>query len=198
MCCPTQAFVGTQINFHLPVDIVSRDDSRESYLRKEVEILRSKPHWNKSYFYLWDEVCLCQFSHWLLIGYNFDVVVVKILCHFYISWSIRGVIDVFCSWKLLIDSFLLPTIQNIWQPLNMEHFDNVRKMASEIYAYAPDARVLTTYYCGMIFFSWKSLVLIDLLFLDFISFFPLGFCFIGFHAFVFLLKWAPNLVNDEP
>lgn len=32
----------------------------------------------------------------------------------------------------------------------MDHFHNVRKMASEIYAYAPDARVLTTYYCGMI------------------------------------------------
>ncbi|XP_010552495.1 PREDICTED: uncharacterized protein LOC104822840 isoform X1 [Tarenaya hassleriana] len=68
--------------------ITGSDDSRESYLRKEVEILRRKPHWNKAYFYLWDE------------------------------------------------------------PLNMEHYDNVRKMASEIHAYAPDARVLTTYYCG--------------------------------------------------
>ncbi|CAG7896990.1 unnamed protein product [Brassica rapa] len=68
--------------------VIAGDDSREIYLRKEVEILRSKPHWNKAYFYLWDE------------------------------------------------------------PLNMDHFQNVRKMASEIYAYAPDARVLTTYYCG--------------------------------------------------
>lgn len=31
----------------------------------------------------------------------------------------------------------------------MEHYDSVRSMASEIHAYAPDARVLTTYYCGM-------------------------------------------------
>lgn len=35
-----------------------------------------------------------------------------------------------------------------WQPLNVEHFDSIRKMASEIHAYASDARVLTTYYCG--------------------------------------------------
>lgn len=32
----------------------------------------------------------------------------------------------------------------------MEHYNSVRNMASEIHAYAPDARVLTTYYCGMI------------------------------------------------
>ncbi|EFH55592.1 hypothetical protein ARALYDRAFT_902189 [Arabidopsis lyrata subsp. lyrata] len=32
---------------------------------------------------------------------------------------------------------------NLWQPLNMEHFDSVSKMASENFAYA-DARVLTT------------------------------------------------------
>lgn len=37
----------------------------------------------------------------------------------------------------------------LWdEPLNVEHFDSIRKMASEIYAHAPDARVLTTYYCG--------------------------------------------------
>ena len=36
-----------------------------------------------------------------------------------------------------------------WQPLNMEHYDSVRSMSSEIRAYAPDARVLTTYYSGM-------------------------------------------------
>ena len=35
-----------------------------------------------------------------------------------------------------------------WQPLNVEHFNSIRKMASELYAYASDARVLTTYYCG--------------------------------------------------
>lgn len=38
---------------------------------------------------------------------------------------------------------------NFWQPLNLEQYDSIRKMASEIHAYAPDARVLTTYYCGM-------------------------------------------------
>lgn len=61
----------------------------------------------------------------------------------------------------------------------MDHFHNVRKMASEIYAYAPDARVLTTYYCGMISFLWNSNVLITCLFLDFsilLTFFPLNVC----------------------
>ena len=38
---------------------------------------------------------------------------------------------------------------NFWQPLNLEQYDSIRKMASEIHAYALDARVLTTYYCGM-------------------------------------------------
>lgn len=40
----------------------------------------------------------------------------------------------------------------------MEHFDSVRSMSSEIRAYAPDARVLTTYYCGMkhaLVFVWS-------------------------------------------
>lgn len=32
----------------------------------------------------------------------------------------------------------------------MEHYDSVRNMASDIHAYAPDARVLTTYYCGIL------------------------------------------------
>ncbi|KAL9686079.1 hypothetical protein QQ045_023534 [Rhodiola kirilowii] len=37
----------------------------------------------------------------------------------------------------------------LWdEPLNMEQYDNLRKMASEIHAYAPDARILTSYYCG--------------------------------------------------
>ncbi|KAH9758641.1 DUF4091 domain-containing protein [Citrus sinensis] len=37
----------------------------------------------------------------------------------------------------------------LWdEPLNMEHYSSVRNMASELRAYAPDARVLTTYYCG--------------------------------------------------
>ncbi|KAG8643558.1 hypothetical protein MANES_11G048300v8 [Manihot esculenta] len=67
---------------------VSGNDAAKDYLQKEVEILRTKSHWKKAYFYLWDE------------------------------------------------------------PLNLEQYDSVRNMASEIHAYAPDARVLTTYYCG--------------------------------------------------
>ncbi|KAJ9179126.1 hypothetical protein P3X46_010949 [Hevea brasiliensis] len=67
---------------------VSGNDAAKDYLQKEIEILRTKSHWKKAYFYLWDE------------------------------------------------------------PLNLEQYDSVRNMASEIHAYAPDARVLTTYYCG--------------------------------------------------
>ncbi|XP_052201492.1 uncharacterized protein LOC127807569 isoform X2 [Diospyros lotus] len=37
----------------------------------------------------------------------------------------------------------------LWdEPLNLEQYDSIRNMASEIHAYAPDARILTTYYCG--------------------------------------------------
>ncbi|KAL6511741.1 hypothetical protein OROGR_021338 [Orobanche gracilis] len=32
-------------------------------------------------------------------------------------------------------------------PLNLEHYEAIRSMASEIQAYAPDARIMTTYYC---------------------------------------------------
>lgn len=32
----------------------------EDYLQKEIEILRTKPHWKKAYFYLWDEVCILE------------------------------------------------------------------------------------------------------------------------------------------
>lgn len=35
-----------------------------------------------------------------------------------------------------------------WQPLNLEQYNAIRNQASDIHAYAPDARVLTTYYCG--------------------------------------------------
>lgn len=35
----------------------------------------------------------------------------------------------------------------------MEHYNSVRNRASEIHAYAPDARILTTYYCGMCYLS---------------------------------------------
>lgn len=37
----------------------------------------------------------------------------------------------------------------VWdEPLNREQYDSLCNLASEIHAYAPDARVLTTYYCG--------------------------------------------------
>lgn len=68
--------------------VLSSSDAAKDALRKEVEILKTKAHWRKAYFYLWDE------------------------------------------------------------PLNMEQYDSVRRMSSEIRTYAPDARVLTTYYCG--------------------------------------------------
>ncbi|KAK1268003.1 hypothetical protein QJS04_geneDACA006225 [Acorus gramineus] len=68
--------------------VLSCDDAAKDSLRKEVEILRSKDHWSKAYFYLWDE------------------------------------------------------------PLNTEQYESIRSMSNEIKAYAPNARVLTTYYCG--------------------------------------------------
>ncbi|KAL9446049.1 hypothetical protein AB3S75_013845 [Citrus x aurantiifolia] len=68
--------------------VLSSNDGAKDYVQKEIELLRTKAHWKKAYFYLWDE------------------------------------------------------------PLNMEHYSSVRNMASELRAYAPDARVLTTYYCG--------------------------------------------------
>ncbi|KAL6012364.1 hypothetical protein ACLOJK_002851 [Asimina triloba] len=38
----------------------------------------------------------------------------------------------------------------LWdEPLNMEQYNSVRSMSNELRAYAPDARVLTTYYCGI-------------------------------------------------
>ncbi|XP_057793945.1 uncharacterized protein LOC131010440 [Salvia miltiorrhiza] len=68
--------------------VVSCGDTAKNFLQREVEILRTKNHWRKAYFYLWDE------------------------------------------------------------PLNLEHYEAIRNMASEIQAYAPDARIMTTYYCG--------------------------------------------------
>jgi len=35
----------------------------------------------------------------------------------------------------------------------LEQYDSIRNMASEIHAYAPDARILTSYYCGMYYIS---------------------------------------------
>lgn len=45
------------------------------------------------------------------------------------------------------------------QPLNLEHYEAIRNMASEIQAYAPDARIMTTYYCGEYFpFNLRNLI----------------------------------------
>ncbi|KAI9113188.1 hypothetical protein K1719_015713 [Acacia pycnantha] len=68
--------------------VISSNDSAKDYLQKQIDILRTKSHWRKAYFYLWDE------------------------------------------------------------PLNMEQYDSVRNMACEVHSCAPEARVLTTYYCG--------------------------------------------------
>ncbi|KAK4276603.1 hypothetical protein QN277_014733 [Acacia crassicarpa] len=68
--------------------VISSNDSAKDYLQKQIDILRTKSHWRKAYFYLWDE------------------------------------------------------------PLNLEQYDSVRNMACEVHSYAPEARVLTTYYCG--------------------------------------------------
>ncbi|XP_042492086.1 uncharacterized protein LOC122071754 isoform X2 [Macadamia integrifolia] len=68
--------------------VLSGSDAAKDVLRKEVDILKTKAHWKKAYFYLWDE------------------------------------------------------------PLNLDNYNSVRNMSSEIQTYAPDARVLTTYYCG--------------------------------------------------
>ncbi|CAA0841788.1 Unknown protein [Striga hermonthica] len=68
--------------------VVPCSDSTKDFLQREVDILRTKSHWRKAYFYLWDE------------------------------------------------------------PLNLEHYEAIRNMASEIHAYAPDARIMTTYYSG--------------------------------------------------
>ena len=35
-----------------------------------------------------------------------------------------------------------------FQPLNLDHYDKIRTMSEEIRSIAPDARVMTTYYCG--------------------------------------------------
>lgn len=68
--------------------ILSCTDAAKNSLRREVEILKSKPHWSKAYFYLWDE------------------------------------------------------------PLNVEQYDMICNISNELRSYAPDVRILTTYYCG--------------------------------------------------
>ncbi|KMZ58057.1 hypothetical protein ZOSMA_7G00860 [Zostera marina] len=64
------------------------DETAKNYFKKEIDILKSKAHWKKAYFYLWDE------------------------------------------------------------PLNADHFRSINDLSSELRLYAPDARVLTTYYRG--------------------------------------------------
>ncbi|XP_078442418.1 alpha-1,6-mannosyl-glycoprotein 2-beta-N-acetylglucosaminyltransferase isoform X2 [Wolffia australiana] len=68
--------------------ILSCDDAAKDTLQKELEILKTKPHWRKAYFYLWDE------------------------------------------------------------PLNLEQYNCIKDMSTQIRLHAPDARVLTSYYCG--------------------------------------------------
>ncbi|XP_042507977.1 uncharacterized protein LOC122084045 isoform X2 [Macadamia integrifolia] len=74
--------------YAVPYAPVLSGDVAKDILRKEIDILKTKAHWKKAYFYLWDE------------------------------------------------------------PLNLDHYNSVRNMSTEIKAYASDARVLTTYYCG--------------------------------------------------
>jgi len=45
--------------------ILSCTDAAKNSLRREVEILKSKPHWSKAYFYLWDEAQVAL--NWLLL-----------------------------------------------------------------------------------------------------------------------------------
>ncbi|KAL6656849.1 hypothetical protein ACP70R_004629 [Stipagrostis hirtigluma subsp. patula] len=68
--------------------ILSCTDAAKNSLRREVEILKQRPHWPKAYFYLWDE------------------------------------------------------------PVNVEQYDVIRSISNELRTYAPDVRILTTYYCG--------------------------------------------------
>ena len=59
----------------------------------------------------------------------------------------------------------------------MEQYESFRNMASEIHAYAPDARVLTTYYCGMISHPTLLNFLCNMLAISFISYnLPLSKC----------------------
>ncbi|MCD7465204.1 hypothetical protein HAX54_000782 [Datura stramonium] len=58
----------------------------------------------------------------------------------------------FCRWgngmRVLTYTSPWPVLLAFVQPLNIEQYNAIRSMASEIHAYAPDARILTTYYCG--------------------------------------------------
>ncbi|KAM5587909.1 hypothetical protein ABKV19_006385 [Rosa sericea] len=52
---------GTLISFYC-----HNGDAAKQYTQKQIEILRTKSHWKKDYFYLWDEECLCN-SWWDLV-----------------------------------------------------------------------------------------------------------------------------------
>ncbi|KAK6131194.1 hypothetical protein DH2020_035065 [Rehmannia glutinosa] len=97
--------------------VVSCGDTSKDFLQREVEILRTKSHWRKAYFYLWDEVRTGDDKLSAQLGLAASIV----------ACSFSGMISV---------------------PLNLEHYEAIRNMASEIHAYAPDARIMTTYYCG--------------------------------------------------
>ncbi|CAJ2652406.1 unnamed protein product [Trifolium pratense] len=43
--------------------VVSGNDAAKDYLQKQVEILRTKNHWRKAYFYLWDEALHILMDH---------------------------------------------------------------------------------------------------------------------------------------
>lgn len=160
--------------------ICNRSDAVKDYLQKEIEILRTKNHWKKAYFYLWDEVwpplqndskrvrlvvmimsahalvkqwCRDYFHTFVALWQNaqWNTIIFFFLYCFDLCYCLISIImmvpeampfSMIClmSWCACI---------NFWQPLNLEQYDSIRKMASEIHAYAPDARVLTTYYCGM-------------------------------------------------
>lgn len=49
-------------------------DSAKVALQKEVEILKSKDHWRKAYFYLWDEVYKCYSKIHYFVYYALSVV----------------------------------------------------------------------------------------------------------------------------
>jgi hypothetical protein len=68
--------------------VLSSSETAKEVVRRELEILKTKDHWKKAYFYLWDE------------------------------------------------------------PVGLDQYESIRHMAEEITGTAPDARVLTTYYCG--------------------------------------------------
>lgn len=70
------------------IPVLSSSDTAKDVVKSELEILKTKPHWKKAYFYLWDE------------------------------------------------------------PVGFEQYEVIRSIAEEIRNTAPDARILTTYYCG--------------------------------------------------